>query len=195
VNADGSHPKQLTTGKDDELPGCSPDGKSFYYSDNITYRIMKVSIEGGTPEVVKACAAPTGFMAGAVNFSPDGKWMPEVEAATDPAAQMTTHRVVLLEGNVNAEKPAKYLDAHPDIFTTIGVTPDRESVAYSVIENGVGNIWAQPLDGSKGHLLTNFTSDRITAFQFSPDGKSLAVLRSHVVSDVVLLHDSIASSR
>jgi hypothetical protein len=33
-------------------------------------------------------------------------------------------------------------------------------------------------------------SDRIRTFQFPPDGKSLAVARFHVVSDVVLLRES-----
>jgi Tol biopolymer transport system component len=81
------------------------------------------------------------------------------------------------------------------VFTTIGVTPDGKSVAYTVVENGVGNIWVRPLDGSKGHWLTNFTSDQIGSFQFSPDGKALAVVRSHVVSDVVLLRHASPSSR
>jgi Tol biopolymer transport system component len=68
-------------------------------------------------------------------------------------------------------------------------------VAYTIVENGVANVWAQPLDGSPGHRLTNFTSDQIRAFQFSPDGKSLGVARFHVVSDVVLLRDTHAASQ
>src|SRR4029077_2440271 len=195
VNADGSRPKQLTTGKDDEWPVCSPDGTSFYYVDNAAGRIMKMSIEGGAPEVVKASVLPSGFMQGAVNFSPDGKWIPEIETSTDPTTQATTHRVVLLEANANSEKPAKFLEARDDISTTIAFAPDGKAVAYTVVENGVGNIWAQPLDGSKGHWLTTFTSDQIRSFQFSPDGKTLGVVRVHVVSDVVLLRDSTASSR
>ena len=193
VNADGTHPKQLTTGKDDELPVCSPDGTAFYYSDNVSYRIMKMPIDGGTPEMVKASAVPTGFMAGAVNFSPDGKWLPEVETATDPATQAAFHRIALLDATANPEKPARYVEVRPDIYTFVGATPDGKYLAYAVAENGVGNIWAQPLDGSKGHWLTKFAADQISAFQFSPDGKSLAVARNHVVSDVVLLHETGAS--
>jgi hypothetical protein len=140
--------KAANQGKDDELPVCSPDGTSLYYSDNATYRIMKMPIEGGTPEVVKASAVASGFMTGAVNFSPDGKWIPEVELSTDPATQAVTHRIVLLDAKVNSEKPAKYLDARPDISNAIAFAPDGKAVAYSVVENGVGNIWAQPLDGS-----------------------------------------------
>ncbi len=115
--------------------------------------------------------------------------------SSDPATQAVTNRIVLLDPNANSEKPAKYLDARIDISNAIAFAPDGKAVAYSVVENGVGNIWAQPLDGSKGHWLTTFTSDRIRSFQFSPDGKTLGVVRSHVVSDVVLLRDSGTSPR
>jgi len=115
--------------------------------------------------------------------------------SSDPATQAVTHRIVLLDPNANSEKPAKYLDARIDISNAIAFAPDGKAVAYSVVENGVGNIWAQPLVGSKGHWLTTFTSDQIRSFQFSPDGKSLAVVRHHVVSDVVLLRDSGTSPR
>jgi len=54
----------------------------------------------------------------------------------------------------------------------------------------VGNIWLQPVDGSPGHRLTNFTADQIGTFQFSPDGKFVAVARAHTVADVVLLRDT-----
>ena len=43
--------------------------------------------------------------------------------------------------------------------------------------------------------ITNFQADAISAFRFSPDGKTLGVLRAHVESDVVLLRDTDAPSR
>jgi hypothetical protein len=46
-----------------------------------------------------------------------------------------------------------------------------------------------------GHWLTTFISDQIRSFQFSPHGKTLGVVRVHVVSDVVLPRDSSTSSR
>jgi hypothetical protein len=55
------------------------------------------------------------------------------------------------------------------------LSPDGKALAYAVVENGVGNIRAQPLDRSNGHMLTNFTSDQISAIQFSPDGKAITV--------------------
>ena len=195
VDAGGSHPKQLSNGKDDELPLCSPDGKWAYYVDNTTTRMMRVPIDGGTPELLEGGAIPNGLMQGGLNFSPDGKWMPAIAAFVDPAAQALTIKVALIDVNANSLSSTKYLIPRPGIANPIAFTPDGKAVAYNFVENGVGNIWAQPLDGSPGRQLTNFTSDRIRSFQFSPDGKSLAVAQQHVVSDVVLLRDTSASSR
>ncbi len=190
VDANGSRPKQLTSGKNENRPLCSPDGASFYYEDNVSNWIMKMPIDGGSPELIKASVLPNGFMEGAANFSPDGRWMPEIEATTDPATQASTHKVALVDLAANTETSVKYIVPRADISAPIAITPDGKAVAYTIVENGVGNVWAQPLDGSPGHRLTNFTSDQIRTFQFSPDGKSLAVVRFHVVSDVVLLRDT-----
>jgi Tol biopolymer transport system component len=69
-------------------------------------------------------------------------------------------------------------------------TADGKSVAYLIEENGVDNIWAQPLDGSPRYAITDFKSEQIYSFHFSPDGKSLGIVRGHDDSDVVLLQES-----
>jgi WD40 repeat protein len=129
-------------------------------------------------------------MDGAANLSPDGRWMPEIADVADPATQSVTIKVALIDVIANSETSTKYLVPRAEIANPIAFTPDGKAVAYNIVENGVGNIWAQPLDGSSGHQLTNFTSDQIRTFQFSPDGKTLSVTRFHVVSDVVLLRDT-----
>jgi eukaryotic-like serine/threonine-protein kinase len=195
VDADGSHPKQLTNGKDEQVPLCSPDGKWAYYLDNSNERIMRVPIDGGTPELVEGSAVSNGFVLVGRNFSPDGKWLPGVASSANPETQAITTKVALIDVNANSLGSTKFLTPRPEIGFPIAFTPDGKAVAYNIVENGVGNIWAQPLDGSPGHRLTNFTSDRILTFQFSPDGKSLAVAQRHTVSDVVLLRDTSTSSR
>jgi WD40 repeat protein len=70
----------------------------------------------------------------------------------------------------------------------LSFTPDGKAVAYIVRDKGVDNLFVQPLDGSPGHPITNFTSENIVAFRWSPDGKTLAVARTQNTSDVVLLH-------
>jgi Tol biopolymer transport system component len=64
-------------------------------------------------------------------------------------------------------------------------------VAYPILENGASNIWVQPLDGSPGRQITNFKSGTFRTFSWSPDGKSLAVIRETSQSDVVLLREVI----
>jgi hypothetical protein len=59
----------------------------------------------------------------------------------------------------------------------------------------VENLWLQPLDGSPGRQFTNFPAELINTYQWSPDGKSIGMIRMHTESDVVLLHDTGASSQ
>jgi serine/threonine protein kinase/Tol biopolymer transport system component len=195
VESDGSSPKQLTSGKGDENPRCLPDGKSFYYYDTVALRIMKMPISGGTPELVKASVVPTGWMQGGTNVSPDGKWLPEIEVKDNAATGSATRKIAFIDVTTNSDTPAKYMDPRVGINIPIAITPDGKAVAYNIVENGVGNLWVQPFDGSPGHRLTNFTSDRILSFRFSPDGKVLAVARMHSVSDVVLLRDTQTASQ
>jgi hypothetical protein len=60
---------------------------------------------------------------------------------------------------------------------------------FRLLKSGADNLWLQPLDGSRGRQITNFKSDGISSFRFSPDGKTLGVMSSHGESDVVLLRD------
>jgi tricorn protease-like protein len=53
-------------------------------------------------------------------------------------------------------------------------------------ENGVGNIWSVPIDGKPPRRMTNFESERIFAFDVSPDNR-LVVSRGNRVTDVVLI--------
>ncbi len=195
VDADGSHPMQLTNGKDDELPLCAMDGKSAYYFDGGSFRLMREPIDGGSSELVEGSAIPNGYVWGGLNFSPDGKWIPEIAAISDPATHSAENKIALVDVNAKSAASTRFLVPRPDFAEPFSFTPDGTAVTYNIVEDGVGNVWAQPLDGSPGHRLTNFTSDRIKTFRFSPDGKSLAVAREHIVSDVVLLRDTTASSR
>src|SRR5258706_4664765 len=72
----------------------------------------------------------------------------------------------------------------------LSLTPDGEAVAYPIRENGVDNLWVQPLDGSRGRQITSFDSEQILNFRWSPDGRSLCILRGHTDSDVVLIRES-----
>ena len=111
----------------------------------------------------------------------------------DPATQADLHALALIDVAANTESSMRIFPSQPTITQPLRYTPDWKSVAYRVIDNGTDNIWMQPVDGSAGHPVTDFTSDHIRAFAWSPDDKTLAVARTHTVSDVVLLREGKAA--
>ncbi|HLW79286.1 MAG TPA: hypothetical protein VKU44_06770, partial [Terriglobia bacterium] len=104
-------------------------------------------------------------------------------------------QIGLVTLDAGPQPPVRMLDPDPRLAAPPGFTPDGKAVVYPIRENGVGNLWLQPLDGSPGHAMTSFPSDDIQIFDFSPDGKTLGVMRNHTESDVVLLHETGASAR
>ena len=64
--------------------------------------------------------------------------------------------------------------------------PDGRGFAYVDAPTN-RNIWVGPLDGGAHRQLTHFTDKTITAFEWSHDGKQLALARTTTTSDNVLL--------
>lgn len=132
-------------------------------------------------------------------ISPDGKLLAfnaELTAPDNP--QSAVSKLALVDLESSSQSAPRLLAPDPRIgggagggnwTNTMSFTPDGKSVAYIFRDRGVDNIFVQPLDGSAGHQITNFTSENIAEFQWSPDGKALAVARTHDTSDVVLLRE------
>jgi len=196
INADGSAPKQLSSQFFETNPACSPDGKWVYFIDRGASRVMRVPLDGGKVEAVPLASVPNSFGYDSLNFvSDDGKYLSLVVDTNDPvtfepAAQLET-------ASLESGSPGSFrllpLDRR---FSTsrilnprVQLQPGENSVVYTINENGVDNLWVQPLNGSPGHPLTHFSSELITDFHWSPDGKHLAVVREHDVADVVLLSE------
>ena len=96
--------------------------------------------------------------------------------------------------SVSIDSPALSLPHHPRIKIDGGpivFTPDGQALAYTITaDNNVDNVWLQPLDGKPGRQITQFHSDSILGFAWSPDQKKLQVPRGHLESDVILLRDT-----
>ena len=76
MSPDGSNLKQLTYGSADLSAKCMPDGKWVYYEDWVNSHIMRVPINGGTPEIVPGTiVAHTIFSSPGFATSADGKWL------------------------------------------------------------------------------------------------------------------------
>jgi Tol biopolymer transport system component len=104
-------------------------------------------------------------------------------------------KIALVPLDAGAEPQTRMIDPDARVKGHLSFTSDGKALIYSILENGVGNLWMQPLDGSPGRQITNFTSEVIEAVHLSPDGKSIGMIRSQTESDVVLLRDSDTSSQ
>jgi serine/threonine protein kinase/Tol biopolymer transport system component len=189
MNADGSDVTSFTNGSSDRNPACPKAGKWFYYYDLANRNPVRIPLSGGTPELLLGKQVPNTISSGPVVVSPDGKFLIWKLAIEDTPGHRTV-KIALTSADAGADFTPRLLDENPDTYGDIEFTPDSKSLVYVVSENGVDNLWVQPLEGGPGHQLTHFTADVIRSFELSPDGKSLAIERRQRLSDVVLLHDS-----
>ena len=186
VDTDGSNPKQLTSGVTDVGGFCSPDGEWVYYYNIDTFQVFRVHNDGGTPEEVPGTGGL--FNSPGLSLSPDGKFLVFFRSSKDP--KTTVGKLVLVALDAGPKPQVKFLDPDPRYANYPHFTPDGKALVYIIHEKGADNMWSQPLDGSPGRQITNFQGDVIQYYSFSLDGKTLGVMRTHVESDVVLLHDT-----
>jgi WD40 repeat protein len=189
THADGSGAIQVTDGKLDMRSVCTPDGKWVYYDNRALGRISRAPLDGsGKPEVVAASVVPSSFLTSdGITISADGKTLAYIVEVVDAETQRGQEKMALLDLDSSAPR---LVDVDQHIGNgLLQFTPDGKAIAYAINTSGIDNIWIQPLDGSPRKQITNFTSEHITAFNWSPDGKSLGVLRNHSESDVVLLQE------
>ena len=194
VDADGSNLKQLTDGQSGGGAVCSPGGKLVYYFDGKSSHWSRIPLEGGTAEAVNLSLPKGGATFPISGISPDDRLLVAFTSTPDPATN-TYKKKILIAKTDSPGTAISILDADPRINVTNGgfphFTPDGQALAYTVSsENNADNVWLQPLDGKPGQQITQFTSDSIFGFGWSPDGKKLAVGRGHGESDVVLLRDT-----
>jgi serine/threonine protein kinase len=179
MDAGGSF-QQISNGKLDINPVCSADGKwVFFIEQGGGQKLARVSIDGGASQVISEL--PSG---GLFDVSPDGKL-----AAFPTLEHSGEHKEMLALAETDSGKPVKLAAFERPRFGLLHFSRDGKAVIYPTRDNGIDNLWLQPLDGSKGNQLTDFTSEHIFDFHWSFDGKQLALVRGHTDADVVLIRD------
>src|SRR5215469_1458735 len=187
TDADGSNPVQLTKGRQDWAPICSGDLKWVYYFSGDTQQLRRVPLNGGESEPLAKAEIPDSTIIGLFGLSPDGRMLAYPVGVRERG---TNQRIVLFNLTSETATQARVLEAHQRISGRVQFTPDGKALTYPVRDKGVDDIWVQPLSGQPpGRKLTDFKSEQIADFHWSPDGKVLAVLRSDSDSDVVLIQE------
>jgi len=181
VGIDGSNLRVFTS-----EPGfaadCSRTDQSVIYTTFGAggFRIWKVAAEGSDPVQVMDKFASTP------SISPDGKLIACYYVSD------TTRATKLGIFSVEGGEPISQFDLLTNAGSgspSVRWMPDGRAVVYIATQAGVSNLWLQPIDGGPPKQMTDFTSGRIFWFDISRDGKSLAMSRGTVTSDVVLMKD------
>jgi Tol biopolymer transport system component len=181
MDAAGGNFKQITTGKLDQNPVCSPDGRWVVYQNALDDgALSKISIDGGEPVKISPELAASGL-----DFSRDGK-----SIAFAQFQHSTGHVEKLSLISMDTSKVEKSADFQQPRNGAVQFAPDGKAVVYSFANKGVDNLWSQPLDGSAGKQITNFDAEFITQFRYSFDGSKLALARGHTDSDVVMVREA-----
>jgi eukaryotic-like serine/threonine-protein kinase len=189
VNADGSAPARLADGQFEETAVCSVHQNWVYYEPN-RKQIWRVPLDASAkPEPIPGSAVPYAILVGReLAISPDGGTLAYLAEVLTSEKQSGIEKIALLDlATLNSPR---LLDVDPRISTAAQFTADGKAVAYGIRENGVDNIWIQPISGFPGRQITKFDQEQILSFHWSPDGQSLGILRGHTDSDVVLLQES-----
>lgn len=184
MNIDGSDQQQLTNGSGEWSPACSPSSNSVVYtsSDSGRQELWKVNIEGGkpTPLTSKYSYNPS--------LSPDGKLIAYSFWDTETKPERWGREIISIEtGHKIRDFDIPSSAIWSDGAASFQWIPDSKALTYIDSREGVGNIWSIPLDGSPSKALSNFKSDYIFSFAWSPDGKRFACSRGTASSDVVLI--------
>jgi Tol biopolymer transport system component len=186
IDIDGTNPKQLTSGNGEINPVFSTDGQWVTYKswDSGGPIPWKVPLDGGEPTLVADSDDNVGSrLRAALGISPDGSLV----AYNIPLDNRTdVNRVGV--ASVYGGDPFRILDLPPRArLQPMRWTPDGRALTFIDNRGGGPNIWSKPLDGGPAQQLTDFKTGNIFNFDWSRDGKHLAIVRVSGSSDVVLM--------
>jgi TolB protein len=177
MNADGSEPTQLTTGDGNFYPSFSSDSQWVAYDNQVHSRvsIWKVPINGG--ESIKV--ADKYWMPA---FSPDNQFI-----AGRYNLQSDSRDLAIFSAQGGA--PLRYVSIPIQEWQRVQWLRSGRELSYVKNVDGYSNIWSYDLDTGTSKQVTNFNSDQIYAYAWSPDYKQLASQRGTKISQVIVMSE------
>ena len=177
MDADGSNPVRLADESFASSPQCSPDGKWVVYRQGASSTMVQVPVTGEKPPqvVTQDCSYSPLWI------SPDGKLIVYLAVPSD-IPKPNQLKVIPFGGGT----PIYQFD-WPAVAGSPHWAPDGKAVEYVLTREGVSNIWQQKLTGGPPKQITHFKSGLIFDFDWSRDGKQLALTRGSENSDVILI--------
>ncbi len=180
MNPDGTNAIELARMEgENPAPRVSPDSRWVFYSRSTGGKqvVWRIAIDGGTSVQVNDQEMYS------LSISPDGKLLVYYHRPPEFNAPLQVQIVSAENGAL-----IKTLPALGD-GSRVSWSPDGKSLDYVETRDGVSNLMRVPLDGGKARQLTNWKSDLIFWFAWSPDGKKLACARGSNVRDLILMED------
>jgi serine/threonine protein kinase len=188
MDSDGGNLKQLSFGQLDLDPRFTPGSDAVIFSSIKSGKrtLWKVSVDGGEPTQLLTALSEYPVV------SPDGKWLAcsYRDEKTSVAAKFAVLPIsVLLPGLLagSESSPTAAFDIPTTPWRLVRWSPDSQSLTYAASISGTSNIWSQPINGGSPKQMTSFGSNQIFGFDWSPDGKSLALARGLETREIVLI--------
>lgn len=171
---DGSELRQLTFSDGNFYPSCSMDGRWVFYDNQTSAKttVWKVSIDGG--DQVELTDKPSRMPV----VSPDNQFI-----ACRYYDSGWGIAILPFAGGA----PVRFLQIPIMDWQRIQWTADGRALTYIDVADGVSNIWSYELASGSKKQLTDFRSDQIFAYGWSPDYKLLVSERGSRSSDVTLI--------
>jgi Tol biopolymer transport system component/DNA-binding winged helix-turn-helix (wHTH) protein len=183
MDMSAGEPVRLTNGEGEISPRYSPDGKWIVYQRGYqnSGKIWRVPARGGEQ------IALTQTRAQRPDVSPDGNLIAYYTLDSDSLDRPWIFGVMPFDGG----NLLKRFTFPPTVENrVVRWMPGGRGLAYLDRANGVPNIWVQPLDGGPPRRVSDFKDKHINLFDWSPDGRKLAVVSVAETSDVVLIEPS-----
>jgi Tol biopolymer transport system component len=182
VNLDGRDLRQLTDGKAEDSPQCTPDGRWVVYNswDAGTPTVWRVPAEGGQPEQIVKHESVSPAV------SPDGRFIAYTHTSKGEKPPIRALTVVALEGGSPVREFSYH---HPLSPNSVRWTADGRALTFLDNYGGTGRLWRQPVAGGAEQILAEFKGDGPYLYDWSPDGRQIALARGPLVRDIVLISD------